>query len=289
MVVDSGCMKTMDCIDACPNDALSVGFGPVAFGKRNDQKSSKRYDLSLGDEFWIFGLFWIGWFSFRGLYATVPMLMAVGMSLVSTWIIWKGVAVLRSQNVSWHKHQLKYHGSLRPAGKLVLVLSLLTLFFTMQSAAVQLLAVAGTAAAKNGNLNSARSYYKLSGPMTDGGIGFASNPNVDLALSKIHEANGDLQEAERVLRRLNRNVKNDLTATMVLGQNLQLHHEPANVEQFYIETLDANPNWTLIWEDYVAWLRREGRHSDAVQASTKANSLNPNAPRLQMQWQLLHQ
>jgi len=98
-----------------------------------------------------------------------------------------------------------------------------------------------------------------------------------------------LKEAERLLRRLNRNVENDQTATMVLGQNLQLHHQPANVEQFYIETLDANPNWTLIWEDYVAWLRREGRHSDAVQASTKANSLNPNAARLQMQWQLLHQ
>ena len=288
MVVDSGCMKTMDCIDACPNDALSVGFIGASIGTKSARKTGK-YDLTISGELWIASIFLIGFFSFRGLYASVPMLMAVGMSLVSTWIIWKGVLLLQEKNVSLHRHQLKFHGTFRPAGKLVLVFSLFTVLFVIQSGAVGLLAIAGNAAVKNGNLNSARSYYKLSGPMTDGGIGFASNPNVDLALSKIHEANGDLQEAERLLRRLNRTIENDQTATMVLGQNLQLHHEPVKVEQFYIETLKANPNWTLIWEDYVAWLRREGRHSDAVQASTKANSLNPNAARLQMQWQLLQQ
>jgi len=289
MVVDSGCMKTMDCIDACPNDALSVGFGSIAFGKRNEQKSSKQYDLSLWGECWVFGLCLISFFSFRGLYASIPMLMAVGMALVSTWIIWKGVAILHGKNVSLHRHQLRYHGALRPAGKLVLVLSLLTLLFTMQSAAVQLLAVAGTTAAKNDDRDAALSYYKLSGPMTDGGIGIASNPNVDHAMSKLHEANGDLQEAERVLRRMSRFVGEYERATMLLGQNLQLHRDPMLVQQFYLDALEANRNWELVWEDYVAWLRREGRHEDAVKASTAANNLNPDASRLQIQWHLLHQ
>jgi NAD-dependent dihydropyrimidine dehydrogenase PreA subunit len=32
MVVDAGCMKTMDCISVCPNDALSIGLGRPAIG-----------------------------------------------------------------------------------------------------------------------------------------------------------------------------------------------------------------------------------------------------------------
>ncbi|MHC5003602.1 MAG: 4Fe-4S binding protein, partial [Planctomycetota bacterium] len=34
MVVDPGCMKCMDCIAICPNDALSFGFGPGASAAR---------------------------------------------------------------------------------------------------------------------------------------------------------------------------------------------------------------------------------------------------------------
>ncbi|MDP6541349.1 MAG: 4Fe-4S binding protein [Phycisphaerales bacterium] len=288
MVVDSGCMKTMSCIDACPNDALSVGFVGVAVGKKSGA-STHKYDMTFWGEVWIMAIFLIGFFSFRGLYASIPMLMSVGMSLVGTWIIWKGVAILREKNVNWHRWQLKFHGSLRPAGLIVMLISLSVVLFTIQSAAVGLLAVVGNAAAKRGDLNTALSYYKLSGPITDGGIGFASNPNVDLSMSKIQEAKGDLQEAERLLRRLNSFVGNDQTATMVLGQNLQLHRDPSLVEQFYIEHLTSNPDWTLVWEDYIAWLRREGRSKQAIEASKNANTMNPNATRLQLQWQLLHQ
>jgi tetratricopeptide (TPR) repeat protein len=215
--------------------------------------------------------------------------MAVGMSIVSVWILWKGVALVMKPNVSWHRHQLKFHGKLKPAGKLVFVLSTVTLLFMLQSAAVKLLELSGESAAKNGEPTRALFLYKLSSPMTDGGIGFASNPNVDRAMSKLLESKGEFQESERLLRRLNNFVGEDETATMLLGQNLQLHREPKQIEQFYLDALAINPKWTLIWEDYVAWLRREGRQGDALQASFEANSLNTNDPRLQLQWQLLHQ
>ena len=43
MVVDSGCMKIMDCIDVCPNDALSIGFGKIPKVK---EKALRKYDLT---------------------------------------------------------------------------------------------------------------------------------------------------------------------------------------------------------------------------------------------------
>lgn len=288
MVVDSGCMKTMDCIDACPNNALSVGFCGTSTGKRT-KRSGKKYDLKLSGEFLVATTFLVGFFSFRGLYASVPMLMAVGMSLVCVWILWKGVQILRTEHVHLHQYQLAYHGSVTRAGKLMLVVSLFVALFILQSACVQLFTVVGNNAGKHGDLDKAYTYYKLSGPMTDGGIGFSSNPNVDLAMSKILEAKNEYKEAEFVLRRLNAFVGEEETARMVLGQNLQLHRNDETVESFYMNELGKNPNWTFVWEDYIAWLRRKGRHEQAVGASSRANTLNPNAPRLQIQWQLLHQ
>ena len=54
MVIDSGCMKTMSCIDACPNDALSIGFGTNAIGKRT---TPKKYDLTMKEEVCIAAIF----------------------------------------------------------------------------------------------------------------------------------------------------------------------------------------------------------------------------------------
>src|SRR2546421_11977954 len=50
MVVDPGCMKHMDCISVCPNDALYFGFGKptVAVPKSNEIK--KNYSLNWPEE-----------------------------------------------------------------------------------------------------------------------------------------------------------------------------------------------------------------------------------------------
>ena len=43
MVVDQGCMKCMDCVSVCPNDALYFGFGkPAIFGKGLKPDDAKR-------------------------------------------------------------------------------------------------------------------------------------------------------------------------------------------------------------------------------------------------------
>jgi uncharacterized membrane protein YbhN (UPF0104 family) len=50
MVVDQGCMKCLDCVSACPEQALHVGFGKPAFmAKHRDGANApaRKYDLSL--------------------------------------------------------------------------------------------------------------------------------------------------------------------------------------------------------------------------------------------------
>ncbi|MBZ0172660.1 MAG: 4Fe-4S binding protein, partial [Phycisphaerales bacterium] len=43
MVVDPGCMKTMDCISACPNDALSISPGRPAYGAKVRDEAKDDY------------------------------------------------------------------------------------------------------------------------------------------------------------------------------------------------------------------------------------------------------
>ena len=44
MVVDPGCMKHMDCISVCPNDALYFGFGKPAVAVK--KSGAKNYSLT---------------------------------------------------------------------------------------------------------------------------------------------------------------------------------------------------------------------------------------------------
>lgn len=87
MVTDSRCLKTFDCIEACPVDALSYGFAapPLYLGPATGQ----RYDLTIGEEFGVSGVFLASFLTFRGLYE-IPFLMALGVAMVVAYVAVKG-------------------------------------------------------------------------------------------------------------------------------------------------------------------------------------------------------
>ena len=284
MVVDSGCMKTMDCIDACPNDALSIGFGKIPSGK---EKTKRKYDLTLMGEMCVTIFFLFGFFSFRGLYAVVPMLMAVGMSLVATWIVWKGIKVSTTPNVSFHKTQLRFHGKMKPAGIIFLIVAFITVLFTIQSATIYAFRFLGDISVQNNNQDKAILYYKLAGPMGEGGFGFVSNPNIDRAMAKIYESQSEFRKAEEMLWRVDSRVGSDEKATMLLGQMMQYHQQELYIKSFYEERLSDNEQWDQVWEDYVGWLKRDGLYAYAIEVSTESVRVNPDAIRLNIQLALL--
>ncbi len=284
MVIDSGCMKTMSCIDACPNDALSIGFGSTAIGQR---QTPKKYDLSVKEEFGIALFFLFGFFAFRGIYASVPMLMAVGLSLVVTWLIWKAFSMLTKPNVSFHKTQLKFHGKITTRGKLYLVISFVLLLITLQSGAVSGLHSAGDYSITKGYFPEAMGYYKLAGPIDEGGLGFASNPNMDTSLAKLYEYQGEYELSEKLLIRVVDRVSGNENAVMMLGQVMQFNHSFQHINQFYESSLESHPEWKFVWEDYVAWLKRGGAAQAAINVSTNAITFNPKTNRLLVQHALV--
>lgn len=133
MVVDAGCMKTLDCISACPNDALSLGFGKPALGakpispetyKESKEKRSRRFDMTLGEELFASVLFLWFFFATRGLLDAVPMLMAGGLAAIGVMIVMTSVKLIRKPNARMYSYSLKLQGKIKPAGFLIILMAL---------------------------------------------------------------------------------------------------------------------------------------------------------------------
>jgi Flp pilus assembly protein TadD/ferredoxin len=118
MVVDPGCMKCMDCISVCPNDALYFGFGKptVAVSRPKSKPIPRNYSLTWPEE--IFGAFvFLGSFlAVRGVYALVPFLMALGWAAVTTFLVLKTGRLLSTTELSFHRLILKSSGTIQTAG-----------------------------------------------------------------------------------------------------------------------------------------------------------------------------
>jgi polyferredoxin len=86
-VVDSGCMKCLDCVSACPKDALFFGFQPrltraVAAPMPARVAPPRRWDFSWPEEIALGLVFAGALVAFRGLYGAIPFLLAIGLAVL---------------------------------------------------------------------------------------------------------------------------------------------------------------------------------------------------------------
>jgi polyferredoxin len=114
MVVDPGCMKCMDCISVCPNDALYFGFGRPAITTPKTIK--KNYSLTWLEEILGAIVFLGSFLALRGVYLLVPLLMALGCASITTFLALKTWRLLRSRDLSFYRFNLKTQGRLQKVG-----------------------------------------------------------------------------------------------------------------------------------------------------------------------------
>jgi len=146
MVVDPGCMKCLDCVTVCPNDALRWGIGkPALFAKpRRTPDIRHRKDYSTREEFALAALFLGTLYSLHGLYGVFPFLVSLGVSSILAYLLMTVARTFYKPSVRGMRINLKHNGSRTKAGLIALPIALLTVASLGHSAFIQHRLWAGT-------------------------------------------------------------------------------------------------------------------------------------------------
>jgi polyferredoxin/Flp pilus assembly protein TadD len=147
MVVDQDCMKCMDCVSVCPNDALYFGFGKPTITVPKTIK--KNYSLTWPEEALGAVLFLASFLAVWDVYQLVPMLMALGVATITTFLALRTWRLLKAKDLSFFRFNLKSSGRIRNAGWAFLSFALLWIGLTAHSGWVRYHEAAGARAFQN--------------------------------------------------------------------------------------------------------------------------------------------
>lgn len=139
MVVDPGCMKCMDCISVCPNDALYFGFAkPVLRPQPSEPAKPRRWDLTWPEEIAAAVIFLAFFLTYRGIYGgAIPFLFALGVAGIGTFVAMQAIHLFRRDTVSIQRIRLKSAGRFTSMGVAFLVAFAGLIALTVHSATWQ--------------------------------------------------------------------------------------------------------------------------------------------------------
>jgi polyferredoxin/Flp pilus assembly protein TadD len=131
MVVDPGCMKCMDCISVCPNDALYFGFGKPAVVI--PKSTTKSYSLTWPEEVLGAVVFLASFMAVWDVYQLVPMLMALGWAAITTFLALRTLRLLQAKDLYFYRFGLKLSGRMKRAGGIFLGFAIIWIGVTAHS------------------------------------------------------------------------------------------------------------------------------------------------------------
>jgi polyferredoxin len=139
MVVDTGCMKCMDCVSVCPKDALFFSFvgPPPARARGKKLRPTRVWDFTWTEEALMAVAFLGAVFAFRGLYDAVPLLLAIGIAVIVAFAAALWLRLALRKDVSFQGRELKRGGRFRGAGLVAMALTPSLFAFTLHSGVVQ--------------------------------------------------------------------------------------------------------------------------------------------------------
>lgn len=308
MVVDPGCMKCMDCVSVCPNDALYFGWGrpgvlamerpsEATDHRRSKPVRSNPFEFTAAEEA-LMGVIGIGaLLAFRGLYGQIPLLFAMGLAAITAWLVVKFIRVAREPNVRLQNFQLRRGARLGRAGWTFVLVSGVWFAFTAHSAVIQVEAARGTWARNALQLSDdvwlpgtswsatatsedvSRLRAAIDHLRRSDRWGLMSNPRVLEDLVWLHLADSDTASAEAALQRLVDLFDQPANAHRGLGAIRRKDGRLAEAEQAYRRCLELEPRHEQARRELTAVLLELGRGEDAVALARENAALWPDEPR----------
>lgn len=138
-VVDSACMRDLDCVAACPDGRVSFGFTTPPLLRKLDRSGAlaSRWDLSWREEALLLLVFAVTFFSLRGLFGALPFLLTLTLAVLLAFGTWMSLRVLRPRPLKWSSLQLRDGRGVTGAGRAWLGFNAAGLLFVLHCGAMR--------------------------------------------------------------------------------------------------------------------------------------------------------
>ncbi|MFO0783272.1 MAG: 4Fe-4S binding protein [Phycisphaerales bacterium] len=295
MVVDPGCMKCLDCVSVCPNEALRFGVGkPSLMVKREGTAAAasteRRWDLTWPEEIALATLALFTFLAVRGPYFGIPLLFASGLTVCVVFLAWKSWRVLSTPNAAFHAWQLRFHGRVRPAGAAWLALTVLSLLAVVYVGGMNLLIWRADDLAADVTVRpevvfsdqrtalpadmaesarAADSLYALAAEVPKGlGILPGMQQSLDLRRASLLAALGQMQEAEQLMRASSE--RSGMTPPVAAMLARIVRSDPSRQAEaiaLYDRVLAEHPDWQVVREEQLDWLQYIGELERSIRSA----------------------
>lgn len=294
MVVDSGCMKCMDCVSACPKQALSFGFGPGP--GQSVPAAARLFDLSVADEIFIAIVAGV---SFVAAYSLLPLLFASGLAACLTWFVWTGWCVLASRDASALGVVLRQAGRVRAAGAMAVVVAAGALGMVLPTAAAGVAAwMADRSDRKvlvaeqmvfdaDGVLpdretielaDAASAWYLRARSIGEGGWAVLPwrDREFSMRLAWLAAVKRDHARALELLQAMHAAGTNEVVAASV-ARILRAARQGSEARAWVAGALAEYPMWEAIRDEEILWLMSESRDEEAIEAARAWVAARPDS------------
>lgn len=285
-VVDPGCMKCLDCVSVCPNEALSFKIAkPTVMRKANGKRPRRHYDMTLGEDV-VLGFVMLGTFmAVRGAYEMIPALFAAGLAGIFTFIFFKLWRLVKDRDVRMMTFQLKRAGKVTGAGLLYGTLAIGIAGLTIHNGVINVhrwlgdraflrmgvntdAVLAGDASIftneNKARANEAVAHYSKVGAISRGGLAFAETTESEQREAFARIVAGDLPGAEARLKNLLKRRPGNDWFTADLGRVLAMQGKQDEVDTLLTAQVEQSPEGWNSLRELVQLRQAQGRTGDAV-------------------------
>ncbi|MBL7923878.1 MAG: tetratricopeptide repeat protein [Bacteroidia bacterium] len=138
-VVDHNCLKDLDCVQVCPNQALQYGFSTPSLGAslRNTVGAEKKFNFTLKEDLVLLLLFALFTGIYFGLYDTIPFLLAAALAVIASVLSLWVFRLYRQEHLKIIGISLKQGHKTTRAGTIFKGIYAIILLFTVHSAFIR--------------------------------------------------------------------------------------------------------------------------------------------------------
>jgi ferredoxin/Flp pilus assembly protein TadD len=241
-VTNPRCLKDLDCVAVCPEEAIHFGFtAPPLFTMGLFTGSyPDRYSTTWKEDISLMAVFSASVLILRGLYDLVPLLMAVGAAICISALALVAYRVVGGHRTQFRGVAMRADGGLNRQGRMLAALAAMVLVFMIHSAAVQMLTYRANGsfdrlrgASENGRRPSAVQVNNAIDQLESAiDIGLVASPDLRMRLANLRLIAGEEEKAKDILTGVIDDCPTHVSAAFHLAQIAARHRQEADAVRY---------------------------------------------------------